>query len=137
MLTPRMAAVPARHTQVTSGQFTFSEVLARAKRKRPAANSGTKSASTTLGCRIRGLFRSGPALWSREYDELCSGFWGPAPQRPPHCGSLEGRASVEANCHAVISGRLVTCRPHVTDLASASALHQMRLDGLSLIFRLK
>ena len=49
MLTARMAAVPARHTQVTSGQFTFSEVLARAKRKRPAANSGTKSASTTLG----------------------------------------------------------------------------------------
>ena len=62
MLTPRMAAVPARHTQVTSGQFIFSEVLARAKRKRPAANPGTKSASTTLGCRIRGLFRSGPAL---------------------------------------------------------------------------
>ena len=61
MLTPRMAAVPARHTQVMSGQFTFSEVLARAKRKRPA-NSGTKSASTTLGSRIRGLFRSGPAF---------------------------------------------------------------------------
>jgi hypothetical protein len=58
VLTPRMAAVPTRHTQVTSGQFTFSEVLARAKRKRPAANSGTKNASTTLGCRIRGLFRS-------------------------------------------------------------------------------
>jgi hypothetical protein len=58
VLTPRMAAVPARHTQVTIGQLTFSEVLARAKRKRPAANSGTKSASTTLGCRIRGLFRS-------------------------------------------------------------------------------
>ena len=57
MLTPRMAAVPARHTQVTSGQFTFFEVLARAKRKRPAANSGTKSASTALGCRIRNPFR--------------------------------------------------------------------------------
>jgi len=111
VLTPRMAAVPARHTQVTSGQFTFSEVLARAKRKRPAANPGTKSASTTLGCRIRGLFRSGPALRSREYDELYSGVGGPRRSVRRTAAYLKtGQSSSEANCLVVISGKLVTCR---------------------------
>ncbi len=83
-----------------ANKFTFSEVLARAKRKRPA-NSGTKVRRNS-GRSIRGLFRSGPAF-RPEYDELYSGLGARAAASTPHCGSLEGRASLEANCHAVIS----------------------------------
>jgi len=63
---------PARHTQVTSGQFTFFEVFARAKRTAPAAVTNEKCEHSSGISNSEPVGR-GHALRSRECDELYRG----------------------------------------------------------------
>jgi hypothetical protein len=64
VLTPRMAAVPARHTQIMRSQFTFSEVFARAERSGPPQTPERKVRAqlwgVEFGTRSGGILPFGP-----------------------------------------------------------------------------
>ena len=115
MLTPRMAAVPAGHTQVTSSQLlSFRCRPGPYESGRPQTSE--QKCERSSGCRIRNLFGRGSSLRSRECDELysCSGAgtfnWIPYSRRSSlKIGLFERQAISFPMNYAEITSSILKC----------------------------
>jgi hypothetical protein len=75
VLAPRMAAVPARHAQVTSGKLISLNCSPGPNEMRPSAIYEQNEHNTTLGCLIRNRIYEGLGPTAPDWDELYSGLY--------------------------------------------------------------